>query len=143
MGKRLVAIELKNLPPGMHADGAGLYLNVQESGSRSWILRTVVRGKRTDIGLGGLATTSLAKAREKATSLREKARKGEDILEACRIEKHVIPTFKEAALTYHAQISETCDSEQHSQNWLRSLELYVFPVFGSRAVDVIDAADVL
>jgi integrase len=143
MGKRLVAIELKLLPAGMHADGGGLYLNVQESGSRSWILRTVVRGKRRDIGIGGLATTSLAKAREMAASLREKARKGEDILEARRIEKRVIPTFKEAALTYHAQVSETFDSEQHGQNWLRSLELYVFPAFGSKTVDLIDTADVL
>jgi integrase len=142
-GKRLSAIELKNLLPGMHADGEGLYLNVQESGSRSWILRTVVRGKRTDIGIGGIATTSLAKAREKATALREKARKGEDILEARRIEKRVIPTFKEAALTYHGRISETFDSERHSQNWIRSLELYVFPVIGSRTVDMIDTADVL
>ena len=36
MGKQLVAIELKKLPAGMHADGAGLYLEVKQSGSRSW-----------------------------------------------------------------------------------------------------------
>jgi len=138
MGKRLVAIELKNLPPGMHADGAGPYLNVQESGSRSWILRTVVRGRRTDIRIGGLATTSLSEAREQAASLREKARKGEDILET-----RVIPTLKDTALIYHAQVSETFDSEQHGQNWLRSLELYVFPEFGSKTVDQIDTASLV
>ena len=38
---------------------------------------------------------------------------------------------------------ETFDSEQHGQNWLRSLELYVFPVFGSKTVNLIDAAGVL
>src|SRR5437016_3418446 len=63
---KLNAIELKKLEPGFHADGRGLYLDVQESGSRSWILRTMVRGRRKDIGLGGLAKVSLAEAREAA-----------------------------------------------------------------------------
>jgi integrase len=143
MGKQLVAIELKKLPAGMHADGAGLYLEVKESGSRSWILRTMVRGKRKDIGLGGLLTTSLAEAREKAAQLRAKARAGEDIVETRRIEKRIIPTFKEAALTYHGQVRETFDSEQHAHNWLRSLEQYIFPAFGQKSVDAVDTADVL
>ena len=60
------AIQLKNLEAGFHSDGRGLYLDVQPSGSRSWILRTMVKGKRRDIGLGGLATVSLADAREDA-----------------------------------------------------------------------------
>jgi hypothetical protein len=45
----------------MHPDGNGLYLLVEESGSRSWILRTVIRGRRKDIGLGGLSTRLLPK----------------------------------------------------------------------------------
>jgi hypothetical protein len=45
-----------------------------------------------------LGTISLAKAREDAAELRLRARKGEDILESRRIEKRVIPTFKEAAI---------------------------------------------
>jgi len=127
----------------MHADGNGLYLNVQESGSRSWILRTVVRGKRKDIGLGGLSSVSLTQVREEASELRRRARKGEDILESRRIEKRVIPTFKEAAQIYHGQISETFGSEKHAYNWLHSLDQYVFDVFGSKTVDAIDTADVI
>ena len=141
--KRLAAVQLKNLAAGMHSDGNGLYLCVQESGARSWILRTMVRGRRKDIGLGSLATTSLARAREDAAELRGRARKGEDILESRRIEKRVVPTFKEVAITYHAQISETFDSDQHAHNWLRSLEQYAFPVFGSKTVDAIDTSDVI
>ena len=52
----LVAAQLKNLKPGWHSDGRGLYLNVKPSGLRSWILRTMVAGKRREIGLGSLAT---------------------------------------------------------------------------------------
>ncbi len=141
--KRLNPIELVRLQAGMHADGNGLYLDVQASGSRSWVLRTTVRGKRKDIGLGGLSTTSLADARHAAGLLRARARKGEDILETKRIEKRIIPTFKEAATIYHEQISETFDSDQHARNWIRSLEQYIFPVFGSQTVEAIDTADVL
>jgi hypothetical protein len=140
---KLNSMELKRLPAGFHADGAGLYLDVQESGSRSWILRTSVRGKRKDIGLGGLATKSLAEARQEAAELRGRAKKGEDILENRRTEKRIVPTFKEASLAYHDQISESFDSEQHAHNWLRSLEQYVFPAFGQKSVDAIDGSDVL
>jgi len=34
------------------ADGSGLHLLVKPSGSKSWILRVQVDGKRHDIGLG-------------------------------------------------------------------------------------------
>src|SRR5262245_17448766 len=63
---RLEAVSLKKLKPGMHNDGGGLYLEVKASGSRSSILRTMVRGKRRDKGLGGLSTRSLADARQAA-----------------------------------------------------------------------------
>ena len=42
---------LKN--PGRYSDGNGLYLVVSNTGSKKWILRTVIQGRRTDIGLGG------------------------------------------------------------------------------------------
>ena len=97
--KRLNSIELVRLGTGRHADGNGLCLDVQESGSRSWMLRSAVRGKRKDVDLGGLSTTSLADARHAAGMFRARARKGEDILETKRIEKRIIPTFKEAAIS--------------------------------------------
>jgi hypothetical protein len=50
--------------PGRYADGNGLYLKVDPSGAKRWELRTVVRGKRCDIGLGGLRAVTLAEARE-------------------------------------------------------------------------------
>jgi len=55
---------------GRFADGNGLYLVVDESGAKRWIIRTVVQGKRRDIGLGGLSLVSLAEAREAATTVR-------------------------------------------------------------------------
>src|SRR5438034_4012021 len=99
--KRLSAVTLRKLPRGMHCDGNGLYLVVQESGARSWILRILVRGKRRDIGLGGLSYVTLAGAREEAAVLRSRARKGEDILTKRRIEKRTVPTFEQATRTVY------------------------------------------
>src|SRR5689334_12882891 len=99
---KLKVLNLERLEPGMHSDGAGLYLDVQEYGSRSWILRvTIARtGKRQTIGLGGLSYVSPAEAREKAAEFRAKARKGEDVIAQRRHEKELaqheasIPTFR-------------------------------------------------
>ena len=51
--------------PGRIADGNGLYLLVGPTGSKSWVLRTVVHGTRRDIGLGSVRLISLAEARRK------------------------------------------------------------------------------
>ena len=48
------------------ADGGGLYLRVAPSGAKSWVLRTVVQGRRCDLGLGSVTLVSLAEAREQA-----------------------------------------------------------------------------
>jgi hypothetical protein len=42
--------------------------------------RTVIKGKRCNLGLGGLSVTSLAEARVEAARLRSIARKGGDPL---------------------------------------------------------------
>jgi hypothetical protein len=50
--KRLTAVAVRNLGPGRHAGGDVLYLEVGQSGARRWFLRTVVNGRRRDVGLG-------------------------------------------------------------------------------------------
>ena len=36
---------------GRHSDGGGLYLNVTESGARSWLFMYKVAGRRREMGL--------------------------------------------------------------------------------------------
>jgi hypothetical protein len=55
--KQLTALKAGRLvEPGRYADGNRLYLLVDRSGTERWMLRTVVHGKRRDIGLGELGT---------------------------------------------------------------------------------------
>ena len=98
--------------PGRYADGNGLYLIVEPSGAKRWLLRTMVRGKRCDIGLGGLKVVSLAEAREKAASYRKLARNGGDPLEERRRQQLTVPTFAEAARRVHAEHGKTLAERQ-------------------------------
>ena len=52
--RALTALKVNSLKePGRYADGNGLYLVVEDTGAKRWILRTTVKRKRCDIGLGG------------------------------------------------------------------------------------------
>ena len=66
--------------PGRYADGGTLYLRLAPGGSKSWVQRITVAGKRRDVGLGGWPVTSLAGAREKAIDNRRIVRPGGDPL---------------------------------------------------------------
>src|SRR4051794_8859808 len=141
---RLTAIRVRTLKAaGRHADGNGLYLFVEPSGARRWILRTVIGGRRRDLGLGSAQLVPLAKARLEAVRLRGMARAGADPLAARRRAQRPVLSFKEAAKQVHLAHGATFRNAKHKTQWLASLEKDVFPVFGDRAVDVIDSADVL
>ncbi len=142
--RELTALRIKSLSePGRYADGNGLYLVVDASGAKRWMLRTVVRGRRRDIGLGGIQLVSLVQAREKATQLRRLAREGGDPLEQQRQARRAVPTFSQAAATVHLATSPSWRNPKHAAQWLSTLEQYAYPAFGDRQIDQIDTADLL
>jgi len=142
--KRLTAVGIRALRArGRYADGNGLYLFVDDSGAKRWILRTVIGGKRRDLGLGSLQVVPLAEARLEAARLRRMARAGEDPLAQRRRERRTTLTFKQAAQAVHASHAEAFRNEKHKAQWMTSLTTYVFPVFGDRTVDQVESADVL
>lgn len=124
------------------ADGGGLYLLVAPSGSKSWLLRTVVKGKRCDIGLGSVSLVPLAEARDEAARLRKIAREGGDPLVERRRERQHVPTFEDAARRVHESHSASFKNEKHRKQWLSSLS-QAFSVFGGKPVDAISSADIL
>ena len=124
------------------ADGGGLYLVIAPNGSRSWVLRTVIKGKRSDLGLGGVTVVTLAEAREQAAHLRKIARAGGDPLAARRQERRTVPTFQEAATQFHATLAPSFKNEKHRKQWLSSLAR-VLAAFGAKQVDAITSADIL
>ena len=140
--KALSASFLRSAPPGRHADGNGLYLFVQPTGTRSWIQRLVIRGRRREIGLGSLALVPLAEAREKALVNRKLAREGGDPL-AERRRTEGIPTFAEAATRVLEQKQAGWRNRKHAREWLSSLRRAAFPRIGKVPVSEVSSADVL
>ena len=132
--KALTAVHVRNIKkPGKYCDGNGLYLVVDPSGAKRWLLRTVILGKRCDLGLGSVRLVTLAEARDEALRIRRKARDGEDPLADRRRASLVVPTFKEAAERVHAAHAATFKNEKHKAQWLASLKTDVFPVIGTCA----------
>lgn len=142
--KALTAVQVRALKvPGRYADGNGLYLVVDPSGAKRWLLRTVVQERRRDIGLGGLNLVSLAEAREKALSYRKLAREGGDPLAERRVVRVAVPTFAEAVERVHAENAGTWRNAKHVAQWRNTLEQYACPDLGERTVDRIDTPDIL
>ena len=140
--RNLTAAKLKALKaPGLHGDGGTLYLRVAPGGSKSWIQRLTINGRRRDVGLGGWPLVTLAEAREAAFENRRLARRGGDPVAARR--RAMVPTFELAAVrTFEANRSRWRHAKT-AANWAGSMAKYAYPVFGDRNVDQIGREDVL
>ena len=88
--QRLSAVKVERLKePGMYPDGKGLYFRIKPTGSKGWILRYQLDGRRRDMGLGSYPDVSLAEARKKAEEARKARHDGRDPLEARKAERQL------------------------------------------------------
>ncbi len=138
---QLTATKVKAAGPGKHYDGQGLHLRVTDTGSRSWVLRITVDGRRREIGLGSWPEVSLVDARKKALEHRAAIADGRDPVAEKR--RTTIPVFRDAAKAVHEANRPRWRSEQHAIRWWRSLENHVFDEIGDMRVDRITQTDVL
>jgi integrase len=129
---------------------AGLGLNVTKYGSRSWVFRYQVAGKRRDMGLGRYPDVSLATARELARAARVKLVQGVDPIEEVRerrsakaAERLSSLTFREAADQYIDAHESGWKSTKHAQQWRNTLQTYANPKIGSLLVQDVTVAHVL
>ena len=151
--KELSSVEVRRLTDaGRYPVGgvAGLQLLVASSGSRSWVLRTIVGTKRRDIGLGGFPDVPLAQAREKARSFREKIESGIDPVVERKEARQAIAaaqakqlTFREAAVRCHNARRAEFSNSKHSSDWLSSVERHAYSVIGDLPVSAIDLPHIL
>jgi integrase len=141
--KRLTPATVRALKKaGLHADGNGLYLKIDSSGAKRWIQRLTIGDKRRDIGMGPIATVSLADARDAALENRKLVRAGKDPIEERKRLKDIL-TFKAAAEKVHDLAKPTWRNDKHGDQWINTLTTYAFPFFGSKRIDIIESVDVL
>ncbi len=139
---------VENLGAGRHGDGNGLYLVVDPSGARRWIVRVVVKGQknkkgaplRTDFGLGGADIVPLNQARERALAYRRMAKQGLNPRFNARQE---VPTFEEVAQQVHIDRMPTWKNAKHGQQWINTLRDYAFPKIGRMPIDSVDQPEVM
>jgi len=153
MAKRagLNALKVKTVTRvGLHADGGGLYLQVSAGGTRSWIYRYQLAGRRRLMGLGPLGPVTLAEARDKALDARRLVIGGKDPIDARRIErgaarvaKAKAETFQQCADAYVEAHRAGWRSTNHADQWRSSLANDVFPIIGDLPVAAIDTPIVL
>lgn len=132
---------------GLFADGGGLYLQVTPTGSKTWIYRFQLAGRRRDMGLGSTADLTLAEARERAAAARRLASEGIDPIERRKADKAVaaltdakVMTFKACAEAYIRSMHEGWRNAKHASQWSSTLETYAYPEIGDLAVGTIDTA---
>ena len=127
--------------PGLYGDGGTLFLRVAPGGSKQWMQRLTINGKRRDIGLGSVELVTLAEAREAAFENRKLARRGGDPLAERR--KANSPTFREANEKVLDTNRKRWRSDVTARNWQQSVEKYAYPVIGDTRLDRIQSDHVL
>src|SRR6516164_5864201 len=147
---RLTARKVETVKtPGYLKDGGGLFLQVGETGSKSWIFEFRFAGRRREMGLGSLERVSLSEARAQRDACNQMLRAHTDPIEHRKRERaaailtaHGTITFADAIdkyLTAHA--AEW--SPKHAQAWRQTLTQYAVPELGRLLVSDISTAHIV
>lgn len=157
-GKKRVGEPCKMLHAVGGVSGLHLYCRPpgegEKIGARSWILRTMVGAKRTDLGLGGFPDVTLAQAREEAREIKRKIRyEGYDPIAAKRAAKSTLiaeqgkqRTFKEVALQFYEKKRQEFSGqnpEKQSRRLEQRLEDFCFPVIGKILIGDLETRHIL
>ncbi len=136
--------------PGRYADGGGLYLQVSQWGTKSWLFRYMLNGKARQMGFGAIHTLTLAEAREKARQARALLLEGIDPIDARRGQRAaaaaataILVPFRDAAAQYIAAQRAGWKNAKHGEQWTSTLERYAAPVIGDLPVSAVETAHVL
>ncbi len=135
---KLTASQVRSISEsGKYIDQHGLILRVAPGGSKQWVWRGTIHGKRRDIGLGAVAYTPLAEAREIAFEYRRISRRGGDP-RSTRTNSGV-PTFDEAVEAVIDAHRGGWKNGRSETNWRRPLTYAVS--LGRVPVDQITTSD--
>ncbi len=150
VAKELSALAVGKLKePGLHVVGGvpGLGLQVSPTGTRSWVMRVTIMGKRREMGLGPYPLISLSDARNKARETRLAIYQGADPLAekqaAKRAETAVLWTFERCAAEYIKSHRAGWRNPKHAAQWSSTLERYAYPSIGHLPVADVDVRHVV
>jgi integrase len=136
--------------PGDYLDGRGLYLQVRNVTSKSWLLKYSLFKRAREMGLGSAFDFSLTEARDMRDRYRKLAKTGIDPIEHRKAEqagrateRAKAITFKQAAERFIAAQRSGWKNLKHAAQWTATLETYAYPLLGALPVQAIDTALVM
>ncbi|MGF1620971.1 MAG: tyrosine-type recombinase/integrase [Rhodomicrobiaceae bacterium] len=129
------------------SDGGGLHVLVRPDGARYWRLAYRFTGKQKTLALGVYPTVTLAEARDARETAKKLLVAGVDPGEMKKRARRAAQlsaenTFEPIAREFVKKQGNRW-SERHSQNYLRRLEVDIFPALGKRPIADIDAPELL
>ena len=125
------------------ADGQGLYLLVQPSGSRLWRLKYRIDGREKLLSVGIYPAVSLKIARERRDDARRMMAAGVDPSAKRKAERAARADTFEAIAREWLTLKSKSLTERTYEKRLSRLEAFVFPYLGKRPVSTITAPDLL
>lgn len=147
---RLSALRVaKEVTPGHYSDGGGLYMQIADSGARSWVFRFKLNGRVREMGLGPLSRVSLGEARKLAVGYRDMVRDLIDPIFARREQqrRQLLDISPDANMAFHEETEAFIRvhepqwrNRKHVQQWSNTLKTYAYPVIGDVRVRDIDTA---
>jgi len=144
MGKLNSMSVSKTDAPGYYGDGGGLWLQVAKGGSKSWVFRFTLNGKRREMGLGPTHTIGLAEARARALECRKQVLDRKDPIEQRKLaQARDGMTFDQCAAAYIEAHRASWRNAKHAAQWSSTLTTYASPVIGQTPVAAVDTAAVM
>ncbi|WP_027172726.1 site-specific integrase [Methylobacterium sp. 10] len=131
--------------PGRFGDGAGLYLVVDPTGARRWIMIYRFGGKQREMGLGSATVVSLADARRRRDEARRLLADGIDPLDTRRkaSAKTAAPvTFGAFADELIPELCKGFRNAKHAAQWSSTLKTYA-PALRAKPVAAIETNDII
>ncbi len=135
---------------GYISDGGGLYLQITDSGSKSWVYRFREDGRLREMGLGPTHTISLIEARDAAQHCRKQRLAGIDPIAArhisrvnAKLEAAKTMTFCQCAEAYIDAHKASWSNPKHAAQWSATLSTYAYHVLGEFPVQAIEVAHVM
>lgn len=133
-------LRAKNLGPGKHPDGQGLWLVKRSKEAGKWILRLSISGKRREMGLGRWPDVSIAEARERAAEARRTLRDGLDPIaerEKAKHKPHRLTVREAIEGCFEARKAEL-KGDGEAGRWMSPLKTHVIPKIGKVPVEDVD-----
>lgn len=148
MARAKTRLNWKQLPglkePGLHADGEGLYVRIDQTGNRRWVFIYHRLGKRREMGLGPVDDRKLAVIRDLAGEARRTLKAGLDPIDERRKANAppVDQTFSAVAAALMDDLAPGWKSPKQRPIWEATLQQHA-PAIWKADVAAVDTEMVL